>query len=256
MPKLHTLKSALFAAVCSSAMPLIAGPVTLALVESDGSVAASGAKTALMATGDFSSITIIDTNTSTPTLSQLNGYTDVLAWTNFIPADSTGLGDVLAQYYAGGGHHLTVGTYGFSDPWEIDGQIMTGAYAGLTNVHTNGDVKGTLHAVVPGDPIFSGIDLATLTYFHNNNFAHPGLAAGATLLADDGAGVDMIARSANGVIDVNLYAGGVSPNDQEFYQLLANTLTASPSAVPEPSTILLLSAGLLTLGIRRLRRNG
>src|ERR1035438_1867862 len=58
---------------------------------------------------------------------------------------------------------------------------------------------------------------------------------------------DMIARSANGVIDVNIYPGG--SNSQATYVLLANTLTS-----PEPRlTILVL--GALAAGFRGWRRS-
>jgi hypothetical protein len=50
------------------------------------------------------------------------------------------------------------------------------------------DVSGNLNAVVSGDPIFTGVDLSSLTYFHNSQFADLELDVGATLLADDGAG--------------------------------------------------------------------
>ena len=117
-------------------------------------------------------------------------------------------------------------TYAFSNLWAIGGAITTGADAGLTNSASNTTPRGNLVATVPGDPIFNGINLSTLTYFTNSNFANPGLAPGATLLATDGGGVDMIARSANGVIDVNLYPGfnNVTGNNAELYALLANTL--------------------------------
>ncbi len=249
MSKLRQL--CLVAALGVCAIPLIAGPVTLALVESDSSDVAA-VQSALMATGKFSSIAIIDTTNSTPTLAQLSPYKDVLAWTNLTPADANAVGNVLAQYYSLGGHHLTVATYAFSDPWAIGGQVTTGAYAGLTNTHLTDDVSGNLHADVPNDPIFYGINLSAITYFHNPSFADPGLASGATLLADDGAGVDMIGRSANGVIDMNLYPGApLAGNNAEFYSLVANTL----APIPEPSTLVLLSAGFLAVGIRRIRRN-
>ncbi len=92
----------------------------------------------------------------------------------------------------------------------------------------NADVGGSLSVLVSGDPVFAGVNLGALSYFHNPNFAHPGLAAGATLLATDGAGTNMIARSnSSRVIGLNLYPGtDAGVNNQEFYKLLANALVS------------------------------
>jgi len=92
-----------------------------------------------------------------------------------------------------------------------------------------GDVSGSLVAVVPGDPIFSGVDLTTLSYFHNANFAHPGLDPGAELLATDGSGINMIARNAAGsILGMNLFFAGsdFGGNNAELYELLNNSLVS------------------------------
>ncbi len=76
------------------------------------------------------------------------------------------------------------------------------------------------------------------------------MAAGATLLATDGAGNDLIARSANGIIDANLFPS-ISNNNAEFYDRLANTLTPSP--VPEPTSLVLWGTigAFVAFGIKR-----
>ena len=122
----------------------------------------------------------------------------------------------------------------------------------LLNVGNNGNVTGQLVATVPSDPIFAGITLSDVSFFHNGNFAHPDLAPGATLLATDGAGINMIARSADGIVDVNLFPGDLG-NNALFYQLLAQTFTPA-SAIPEPASVSLLLGGLLGLGLLRFRR--
>ena len=65
---------------------------SLALVASDSSFFVTGAQTALLATGKFKNVDIIDAGAGTPTLAALSGYTDVLAWTNLPAFDSVALG--------------------------------------------------------------------------------------------------------------------------------------------------------------------
>jgi hypothetical protein len=236
--------SILAVAVMAFSLNMQAGSLAILCSEA-GDTTCAGAVAAMQATGRFSSVTGIDTTSSTPTLGSISGYDSILAGTDYIPFDSTGLGNVLADYYNLGGKHLTVATYALSNPWAIGGTLATGGYSALTNLGINADVSGILVATVPNDPIFAGINLNTLTYFHNLNFAHPGLAPGATLLATDGSGVDMIARSSLGVIDVNLYPGNKGGNNAEFYDLLANTLGGT--STPEPGTLVMFGSGLVGL---------
>lgn len=236
--------------ICAAAT-MHAGTLALLCSES-GDTTCGGVVSLMQATGDFSSVVGFDTTSSTPTLAQIGGYNSVLAWTDSPPNDSIGLGNLLASYYALGGKALTIATYAFSNPWEINGTVMTGAYSALVNNGTNGNVSGNLVAVVPADPIFNGINLSSVVYGFNGNYAHPTLAGGATLLATDGSGVDMIARSSNGVIDVNVWPANFN-NNAELYDLLANTLTGGASAAPEPSTFAFMGVGIGALLIRRVR---
>lgn len=240
-----------------------AGPISLAIVTADGSAASPAPVAQLLDTGEFSRVTVIDATSSTPSLDTLRGYDAVLAYTNVRPSDPTSLGDILADY-ADEGHRVTLATFGFSDPVAIGGRIMTSGYSPFVNVGVNGDVSGRLVAVNPDDPLFVGINLAAIAYFHNINFSYPGLDTGATLLATDGSGINMIAQnSAGNIIGLNFFPplGG----KKDFFHLIANSLTipASPqaepaiSAVPEPSTAILVSlgaAGITFAGWRR-RKN-
>jgi hypothetical protein len=214
-------------------------------------VAADGAPPTadLFATGLFDSVDSFISTSGTPTLAFLQGYDAVLNYTNNTPTDPTGLGNVLKAYVdAGGG--LVLGTYALSSPWATTGGITTTGYSPLVNVGANGDVSGNVVAVAPS-PIFAGVNLSQVTFFHNSNFAHAALDAGATLLATDGAGVNMIAVNASGkVIANNLFPAAGFNNSVDFYKLTANELVfvASPSAVPEPESYGLAFAGLAVVG--------
>jgi hypothetical protein len=231
------------------------GALNIAIVNADDAPPV----TELMATGRFSSVTAIAAQYGTPTLSQLSAYDAILAYTNWSPADAVALGDVLADY-VDLGRRLVLATYSFSNPTVVRGRIVTSGYSPLTNLGVNGNVSGGLVATVPGDPIFAGIDLGAVGYFSNGNFAHPGLDDGATLLATDGAGINMIARNASdSVVGMNLFPGesGIG-NNAESYDLIANALFGGGSApvVPEPSAcIVWLLLGGLGIFIGRSRRN-
>jgi fibronectin type 3 domain-containing protein len=208
---------------------------SLALVAADASGYETGVQTALQATGKFSTVDIIDVRTTNPSLTTLLGYTDILAWTNLFPADGVGLGNLLAQFHDHGGK-LTIATYALTNPGGIGGTIATGSYAALVDTGNFANPSGSLVATAPNDPVFSGINLGGVTYYHDSGFANASLGTGATLLANDGAGIYMIARSANGVVNVNLYPGygvgsGTNVNNAEFYNLLANTFPPSAPCI-------------------------
>jgi hypothetical protein len=227
------------------------------LVHSDIPSFATGAQSKLLATGLFTNVDLFDMSSVTPTLSALTPYDAVLAWTNFPAGNGAALGDVLADY-VDSGHGLVLATYGYSGGFAIGGRITTPGYAPLRNVGVTGDVSGSLNVLAPADPIFAGVNTGSLTYFHNINFAHPGLDAGATLLADDGSGINMIARNANGsILGNNLFPGDITGNNAELYKLIGNELSNVPSTprtspVPEPASLALLGLGGLPL-LRRLR---
>ena len=198
------------------------GPIDLGIFAADP--VSQSPITELQATGYFDTITSYDVRSSTPSLSTLQAYDTVLVYTNYRPSSQIGLGNVLADYVDAGGH-VVLCTYSFSNNWDIEGRIMTSGYSPLVNLGINGDVSGNLVPTVPGDPIFDGINVGAIQYFHNYNFAHPGVDGGATLLATDGAGHNMIARNAAGdVIGVNLVSAVWGSSNQELFNLIGNAL--------------------------------
>ena len=205
------------------------------------------AQSQLQGTGLFGAVDVFDARFATPSLATLAAYDSVLAYTNVTPQNAVGLGNALADYVDSGGG-LVVAAFSYSSPWDIEGRIATSGYAPLVNAGSNADPGGVLNPVV-AHPIFTGIDFGALGFFHNGNFAVPGLDSGATLLADNGGATNMIALNAGGdVFSFNLYpGGGVSGNNAELYELFGNALVfaAGVSQVPEPPALLLLAFGLL-----------
>lgn len=237
-----------FVTAFACATSMAAGPNVLVVgADSDSTITAG-----LIATGQLGSVTYYDATGGTPGLMDLQSYNAVLAFTNFPPADATGLGNILQQYVDGGGR-LVMNTYAFSNPWAISGGIMGAGYSPLVNTGVNGGVSGSLVQVAPS-AIFNGVDLSMLTYFNNGNYAQPGLDMGATLLATDGMGVNMIAINSNGRIISNNLFPNTFGNNEEFYQLTANELVVVAGAVPEPETYAMLMLGLAAVGYAAKRR--
>lgn len=168
-----------------------------------GNNSVEGLQAKLLATGLFGNVDLISVSDpgSTPSLATLNHYASVLSYTNYPLDDPTALGDVLADY-ADGGRGVVLAAYGLGDasvPFGstgFAGRITTPGYSPLVVSGDLSDLDGALTALVPGDPVFAGVDLAGLTYYHDASFGMPALDAGATLLATDGSGVNLLARSA------------------------------------------------------------
>jgi len=207
-----------------------------------------------------------------PELDYLTDFDSVLAYTSQPITNDTAaaLGDVLADYVDDGGV-LTLSTYAFlgvvyGDNFGIKGEIMAPGYSPLTRNSNIVDVSGALTAI-PGaadDPIFTGIDLPSVKYFHNNLFAAPGLDidSGATLLATDAPGGDHMMLAVNSdrnVVSANLYPGdkysplGVPYNNDELYKLLTNTLDPGLRVIPSPSALVLGAIGVALVGWNRRR---
>src|SRR5579871_5364998 len=76
----------------------------VALVFSDYMSYGQDVQTKLMSTGLFSTVDMYDVaptpygSGANPTLAQLENYQAIMVWTDFTPADATGLGNLMAQY--------------------------------------------------------------------------------------------------------------------------------------------------------------
>ncbi|WP_396267047.1 hypothetical protein [Ideonella sp.] len=210
------------------AMPSIgwSQPKVLVIVCEGGS--ASGAPTTqLMASGLFSSVTAHDCANGVPDLSTYNA---VLMYTNHSPAANV-FGDALANFVdAGGG--VVVATYALSSTWGIGGRIFTAGYSPFANGPSAGiSYSGTL-VQANSHPVFNGVNVAGISYWHNTNYINPTLTAGSTVLARDANGINMVAVNASGrVMATNIYLNNTFQSSAELYKLVANQLAfvAAPS---------------------------
>lgn len=220
----------------------------------------------------FSAVDTFDHSSGTPTLAELQAYDAVLAYSNDTPLDPVALGDVLADY-VDTGRCLALTTYAFSDIWSFEGRIMDPGYSPF-QITADADLvslDGSMVAVAPADPIFTGVNLGALTYQSNDNMSDGTLDPGAILLATDGAGVNMVARaSSRPITGFNVFAESAScaSNNAEMFRLIANSLSnclvvGAPSVVEVPAlspaglgglTALIAAAAAATLSRSRRRR--
>lgn len=198
--------------------------VSLLAIYSDPSQQSPPAVTQLLATGLFSKVDTFHSYSATPTLAKLQEYDVVLSNNNNTPSNPTALGNVLADYVDAGGA-LCLSAYSFSSPWGVTGKITQTGYTPLRNVGVNGNVSGNIVPTIANHPIFEENVLTGITFFRNSNFARPALDTGATLLATDGGGINMIAVNArNNIIALNVFTGLEGTNNAKVHLLTANAL--------------------------------
>jgi hypothetical protein len=127
-----------------------------------GTTNATDVQSKLIGTGLFSQVALISAEASTPTLATLQQYSAVMVWSNNSFANSTALGDVMADYIdAGGG--VVISVFANTDTlasrflggrWDASYQIVPSA--GGT---TSGGSPQTLGTVsIPGHPLFQGVN--------------------------------------------------------------------------------------------------
>jgi hypothetical protein len=206
----------------SSSIPPVSGGLTdvgnirtgdkrIALVQSDAENASS-VKAVLASTGHFlaANIDIIDAAYSTPSLATLKNYDAVLVWSNRRFLNSKLLGNTLADYVDQGGG-VVIATYALSGNWwGIAGRISTEGmspfavslnYAGLSGILD-------LQASNVSHPILAGVFNAS--YWVNSNTPSPPLTLGATLIAKDTSGNNLVSVNANNtIVGIAFYPGYV-----------------------------------------------
>src|SRR5262245_52129587 len=116
-------------------------------------------QTALMATGLFSAVDIVNCSTSTPTIQQLGQYDALLAYTNTTPLSNVAWGDVMADYVDQGGG-VVVAVFANSTTTagrNIAGRWQTGYEVVLDQSGNASGAGGTLGTVSqPLHPVMAG----------------------------------------------------------------------------------------------------
>jgi len=255
------------ALICAG--PAVAAGPAIALVQADSSFVAD-VHTKLVATGQFSTVDVIDAGSVTPTVAQLQAYRSILVWSNGSFADSTTLGNNIDTYLRGGGG-VVIAVFANTDPGIIDlrGAFATNVDSPMTVAPQSQGVEltlGTIH--VPGSPLLAGV-----TSFDGgtSSYHDPGtLTPGAVDIADWSNGTPLVATKLINnflVVALNFFPPS-SDARSDFWksstngtQLMVNALLnagtgARSLAVPTLSEWALGAVALILLvsGFWRLRR--
>lgn len=130
----------------------------LLLVADDDTPGNSPLQTALLAYGDLGAVDIYDGRSGTPTLDFLSNYNVVVVWANYVFADATGIGNVLADYVDAGGKVVDL-MFGIDPNWGYQGRFRTEGYTAMT-VGGTSYVTSCLGTFDPTNPIMEGISNA------------------------------------------------------------------------------------------------
>ncbi|TVS19950.1 MAG: hypothetical protein EA424_06450, partial [Planctomycetaceae bacterium] len=139
------------------------GSLHVGLLAADNTGNAADVRTKLENLGWFDSITVIHVNSTTPTLETLQAFDSVVLWSWNTFANSTQLGNVLADYVDGGGGVViqtfatSSTTYSPQGRWRTDGYhpiAQTGWTSGSSL--TLGTVADPAHPIMDGVSSFSG----------------------------------------------------------------------------------------------------
>jgi hypothetical protein len=158
----------------------------------------------ILGTGSLNHVDLIRVDLVTPSLTQLLSYDAVLVWSDFFFADSTTIGNVLADYVdSGGGVVAAVFAFDASTARLIGGRFRTSYYV-ITPSGIVIPTNLTLAADLPEHPLLSGVENfngGVQSYQPSVN----ALESGATRIASWSNGMPLVAtRDVNGVRRVDL----------------------------------------------------
>jgi hypothetical protein len=226
----------------------------------------------LIATGFFSVVDRFDIQSVTPTLSEMQSYCAVLAYTDDVRFDSTTFGNNLANYVDSGGGVVAALFATSTFPW--GGRFAADDYWAIEPNGGNPGPEETLGTIfVPGHPILNGVS----TFDGGPSSFRPAggavLHAGATRVADwtGGDSTPIIVTRTIGAaqrVDLGFYPPS-SDSRSDFWQsntdgarIMANALLYACRAQPRaaapalsPSSLVLLAALLAGAGCLSLWRS-
>lgn len=147
-------------------------------------------QTKLMATNAFSKVDVVQCNSSTPTLNQLQQYQSVLVFSDTSFANAATLGDNLADYVAGGGYAV-VATFANASVL-LGGKWISQGYNLINGSgQTQPSEASALQILDAQSPLVVGVTTLTATSGYKST---GGVVNGGTAVANWGSGAPLIVK--------------------------------------------------------------
>ncbi len=181
------------------------GPINVLIVYSDNSIPPATLISQIQAESGVGTVNTFDASASTPTLAQLEAYTEVVAYSNSPYGDPVGMGNVLADYQDAGGIVVATAFDWFGSPFGLDGRWMTGGYTPFTYPATINFANANLGTYDPSHPLMQGVTTLS-AYFRETS----SLTAGATQVAawdDNTPAIAVKTTGGHTAVAINAYLG-------------------------------------------------
>ena len=197
----------------------------------------SDVQTALVAQNVFASVATYDVTFDTPTLDDLAPFDVVLVWSDYPYGDPNALGNVLADYYDGGGRVVVAASAnGNVDPAAVDDNgVQIGRLAGRFGTVANGYMftdntapcsftAATLGTVLdPSSAVLANVNTLSINQHSNGAAVNSGIVVA---VRSDGAPLvitgNVVGRTR---VDVNVWPPqNADSATGDGYTLLANAL--------------------------------
>jgi len=143
--------------------------LSIIIVYADSTV--TNLRTALLAQPGVQSVDLFDARANTPTLAQLVGHNQVIAFSDYSFANKVALGNVLADYQDQGG--VVVGlNFDWSSGVGLGGRWIDQAYSPFLIPSQDYFGNATLGTYNPGDPLMQGVTTLS-AYYRTQLFLDP-----------------------------------------------------------------------------------